>query len=1163
MFTVVEGLLRLRDELSPALSVASRNTQQFGQQMQQAGAGLLPLAAGITAVGVGSVKMATDLNKSLANVSAIMTNVADKDIGKVTDSMKTKVQAMALDMGKSTTDISGGLYEVISSLGYTNDTFGQLEISAKAGAAGLATTQQSFQFLSSVTKTYGDTSETAFKKVADLGFQAVNIGQTTFPELASSIGGVAPIAKVAGVSLEEMFAIMATATGVTGNTSEVVTQTTSAINSLLNPSTDMKKVFKEIGVTSGEAAIKQLGLVGSLQKVAEYSKRTSTPMLELVGRKEAFILSASLAGAQATTFSKNLNEMGEAAKKNGGVVEEAHKRQTEGINKAGFAWEQFKIKMEIAGQKLGDQLIPVLLKLATVLEPVLDWALKGVDLFGKLPAPIQLLVVAIGALIPIGASVLITLGGLVSAFGALGVSIGSVTAALGPATAAVAAFAASYALTTWFVENTEAGKALVDVISKVILGNAQMLGLVDLSGKGAKANEATAGFTVHDFATVKEWEAAMKRAQEAAAAKRAEMAKLNPTIKEHSDKTKESAGQTKQHAQLTDEQKKALEAARKAFEASVKSYQTANTEAGKAAAVQQQLKIIHAALGDISKASATDMLAAVKSLTAMGSAGAEAGRKLKQEWEAAHKVTMLVARDFGKLGEPLKQFTAGSKDYGDVQAEVAARVAELNAAQLEAQRVQQELWNLRKSGVITEQQYIDLGGQVVQKTQEQTEKVNKFAASLAILADVFQILGVKADSGIGKMVAGLQAGLALGAEVKKTMTGPDGQGIQFMDLSHAAKAQVAMAGLTTAVTAYKSGVMGGAMAGAAFGASFGPIGAGIGAVAGGLLGFLGGANKAKEEMRKLREEFLQSVGGMAALQQKAREAGVDLNDLFKAKNAKDLRKAIDNIKDGLDTWNEAQEKTNAALEEYGFTIDEMGPRMAQQRMEEMAGTLLEKWQLLHAAGVDHNAIIARMGPDFNEYVNTAIKGGQAIPESMRAIIEEMIKNKTLVDENGVAYESAEQAGIKWTTSMSDQFKMTLEAINKLVEAISKLSGINVPPIHVPVIPTYPQGVPGQGGGPHHVPENTDPLPEFAGGGTFRGPSSGALAMLHGTEHIFTPQQFQQMVDAAVTVGQMQGGAAGGDITVHHNFMVDQYVLGTAVTTIARRRQTGVCLGMRS
>jgi TP901 family phage tail tape measure protein len=416
----VIGSIRLEDTFSPKLEIAARNVEQFAGKLDRIGSRFedvgkklsvsvtLPIAA-ITGM---AVKSSVALNETLANVSALLTDVAGPELDRVVGSMKGQVQELARDMGKSTKDISEGLYEVISSLGNTEDTLGQLEISAKAAAAGLATTQEAFGLLSAVTKTYGDTSETAFKKVADLAFQAVNIGQTTFPQLSASIGSVASIAQYAGVPLEELFAIIATATGVTGNTSEVTTQMASAISALIDPSKELNKLFKEQGLASAQAAIAEKGLAGTLQMIVDHANATGKPLADLLGRKEAILLAASLAGSQEEQFAKNLTKMGEAAAASGGIVEGAFNKQTQGVNKAGFAWKQFLADVEIAQQKLGDQLVPILLDVGESLRPMFDVLLKLIELFGKLPDPVKASVVVLAGLAALSGPVLFTLGGI-------------------------------------------------------------------------------------------------------------------------------------------------------------------------------------------------------------------------------------------------------------------------------------------------------------------------------------------------------------------------------------------------------------------------------------------------------------------------------------------------------------------------------------------------------------------------------------------------------------------------------------------------------------------------------------------------------------------------------------------------------------------------------
>lgn len=197
--------------------------------MKMTGAVTLP----IIGIGGAAIKMSTDFNASMANVASLGL------VPERVEELKSGVQNMAIEVGKSTGDLAGGLYQVVSAFGDTADTATILEINAKAAAAGLATTEEAIALTSAVTKGYGDSSAEAVQKVADLAFETVKLGQTTFPELAASMGKVVPIASALGVSQEELFAQMATLTGVTGGAAEVSTQLRAVYQGLLKPTAEM------------------------------------------------------------------------------------------------------------------------------------------------------------------------------------------------------------------------------------------------------------------------------------------------------------------------------------------------------------------------------------------------------------------------------------------------------------------------------------------------------------------------------------------------------------------------------------------------------------------------------------------------------------------------------------------------------------------------------------------------------------------------------------------------------------------------------------------------------------------------------------------------------------------------------------------------------------
>ena len=302
------------------------------------------LAAGAVAAAVAFTGANAELTAGLANVETLIPG----ETARIAE-LRNEVQALAIDTGKSTTDITAGLYQVVSAFGDTADTAAILDTNARAAAAGLATTEEAIALTSAVTKGYGDTSAEAVQKAADLAFQTVKLGQTSFPELAASIGKVTPLAAEFGVTQEELFGIMATGTGVTGAAAEVSTQLRGVIASLIKPSDDLADAYAAQGIESGKALIESEGLVGALDFVAAEAAATGVEMTELGITQESLALALALTGSQAEVVREKTAAMSDAA----GASVEAFDTQTQGVNASAFALEQWKQKAVVFAQDAG------------------------------------------------------------------------------------------------------------------------------------------------------------------------------------------------------------------------------------------------------------------------------------------------------------------------------------------------------------------------------------------------------------------------------------------------------------------------------------------------------------------------------------------------------------------------------------------------------------------------------------------------------------------------------------------------------------------------------------------------------------------------------------------------------------------------------------------
>jgi TP901 family phage tail tape measure protein len=407
----------LRVKFSADTSDAERGIASIGKSIQGLGGGItqagrmlsLGLTAPLVAVGAAAIATGTKLNAAMANIGSM--GVATARVNE----LKKAIQDTSIQMGKTTDDLAKGTYQIISAFGDNASTIQSLQVNSKIAAAGMAELRDVVNMTSIVTKNWGDTSIEAQKHVGDLALKTVALGQTTLPELASSLGAVAPAAHAAGVSQQELFAIMATASGVTGATSAVVTQLNGVMSAFAKPSTDMKDLLKQQGYASGEAAIKALGFAGAIQMVYDAHVKTGTALASYTKRIEGARLIQALATTSADSYTKNLHEMANAL----GMTDEAYKAQTEGVNKAGFAMEQAKAKMVVFLQNINDGMGPALLALTDLVSPLIDKLMEMSKTFAGMDPDTQKWIVGIAAAAAAVGPLLIVVGMFTTALGTL------------------------------------------------------------------------------------------------------------------------------------------------------------------------------------------------------------------------------------------------------------------------------------------------------------------------------------------------------------------------------------------------------------------------------------------------------------------------------------------------------------------------------------------------------------------------------------------------------------------------------------------------------------------------------------------------------------------------------------------------------------------------
>ena len=298
--------------LKAACNTAAKNIDALGTTAKNAGkmiAGAAAAgAAAVGTIGVAAVKAASDYEAQLANVATLLTGT-EAEVAARTSEIGSQIMEVSNRTGVATADLTDGMYQVVSAFGDSADAASILETAAKSAAAGNATTTDSINLLSAVTKGYGDTSAEAVQKAADLSFATVRLGQTTFPELAAAMGKVIPLASTLGVEQEQLFGAMATLTGVTGSTAEVVTQLKATMQGFLSPSKNMSAALQSMGYESGQALLESEGLQGALEALKKSVGGNELAFAGLFSSVEAQTAVLAMAGTQAENLTSKTAEM--------------------------------------------------------------------------------------------------------------------------------------------------------------------------------------------------------------------------------------------------------------------------------------------------------------------------------------------------------------------------------------------------------------------------------------------------------------------------------------------------------------------------------------------------------------------------------------------------------------------------------------------------------------------------------------------------------------------------------------------------------------------------------------------------------------------------------------------------------------------------------------
>jgi TP901 family phage tail tape measure protein len=426
---------------------AEKNLSDFGRAVQRISDRITDASFSFNS-GMRSAERFSQAVRSIVGVagefSSGMSSVATL-VDTNTENMK-EMTAAVLAIGRKVpvalTDLTGGLYDLRSAGTVASDAMERLERSAKLGVAGLGSTKEAVDLVTSSINAFGLKGEEADQVYNNI-FKTIQAGKTTISGLAQGFGAVAGTVATAGIKLDEYLSSVAalTVTGIPA--AQAHTMIRAAIAGLTRESEVGTRVLDALGSKTFKQLVeKSGGMVGAFKNITKALGGNEQEMIKLLGSIEAYGAMIALTGKQNDAFNQTMVNM------------------RNGVDTVGEAFEKKNAGMNANLQRMHNAISDLGIALGGALAPAIAQVTKIVvgltDAFRSLSPETQETVAAIAALAAVGGPAVIALGffanaivSLLPAISAVGGAIMAVIAATGPIGLFIAAAAAASA--AWFV----------------------------------------------------------------------------------------------------------------------------------------------------------------------------------------------------------------------------------------------------------------------------------------------------------------------------------------------------------------------------------------------------------------------------------------------------------------------------------------------------------------------------------------------------------------------------------------------------------------------------------------------------------------------------------------------------------------------------------------
>ena len=462
IYSVLDRFSGPLNRFQEKVKTANQSVERISKSAQKMGADLsMRVTAPIIAMGTASVYAFGKFDSEVRNVMTLLDESQESMA-----SISSGILDVSNRVPVAISDISSALYDVRSAGISAADQFEVLEQSARLGVAGIGSTKEAVDLVTSSINAFGLEGEAA-SGVYDQIFTAIKGGKTTITGLAQGFGAVAGTVAATGTKLDEYLASVSALTTTGLPASQAHTQLRAVMSGLTRDSKETSAVFRRLGAKDLKGLIdKAGGLVPALRQISDVVGGNEAHLLKMVGSTEALNAVLGLTGEQGKAFETILNDMRDGS----ASVDDAFDKQSGG----------FKNSM----QTIWNSIQRVAIQVGKVLAPYIimagEYIGKLADKFDELSPSAKDTSVMIGLVLAAVGPLLVVMG-----------ILAGVVAAVGwPVIALVAAGAALAAAMAYLTETNhpvvETFGRLWDAIKRIFAPFGRLLGLF---GDGSESGD--------------------------------------------------------------------------------------------------------------------------------------------------------------------------------------------------------------------------------------------------------------------------------------------------------------------------------------------------------------------------------------------------------------------------------------------------------------------------------------------------------------------------------------------------------------------------------------------------------------------------------------------------------------------------------------------------